>query len=104
MALVQYITIREFCDFHAVDIKLIEEIIDFGLLSPQEQNQQLCISEDEVDTLETMLRLHQELGINWAGVETILNMRESMQELQQQRRQLEQQLREFQQFFWVRTS
>ncbi len=104
MAIIQYITIREFCDFHAVDMRLIEEIIDFGLLRPQRQDQQLCISEDEVEMLETMLRLHQELGVNWAGVETILHMRQQIEELQQHRRQLELQLREFQQFFGTRIS
>ncbi|GJM34148.1 MAG: hypothetical protein DHS20C18_31490 [Saprospiraceae bacterium] len=99
MATLHYISIREFCDFHSIDTGLIDEIIEFGLFVPKERDKQPCIPEEEIGTLETILRLHTELGVNWAGIETILYMRERLQQLQQQKQELEQQLREFQQFF-----
>lgn len=41
-------------------------------------------SEEDVERLEMILRLTQELGVNLAGVEVILSMREKMEQMQQE--------------------
>jgi MerR family transcriptional regulator/heat shock protein HspR len=40
-------------------------------------------SEDDIEKLEMVLRLTRDLGINLAGVEVILSMREKMEQMQQ---------------------
>lgn len=68
-----------------------------GLLSPSrsEGNTRLYTDED-LERLEVILQLTRELGVNLAGVEIILNMREKMDAMQKQMeefvRQLNQQL------------
>lgn len=56
-----------------------------GLLSPSrsEGNTRLYTEED-LERLETVLNLTRELGVNLAGIEVILNMREKMAELQEE--------------------
>ena len=56
-----------------------------GLLTPSrsEGNTRLYTQED-VERLEVILKLTRELGVNLAGVEIILNMREKMSEMQKQ--------------------
>src|SRR5450631_4620250 len=56
-----------------------------GLLKPSrsEGNTRLYTAED-VERLEVILHLTRDLGVNLAGVEIILNMREKMEEMQRQ--------------------
>ena len=56
-----------------------------GLLTPSrsEGNTRLYTAED-LERLEVILKLTRELGVNLAGVEIILNMREKMGEMQRQ--------------------
>jgi MerR family transcriptional regulator, heat shock protein HspR len=51
-------------------------------------------SEEDVEKLEMILRLTRELGVNLAGVEVILSMREKMEQMQQEMEQTILQLRE----------
>jgi MerR family transcriptional regulator/heat shock protein HspR len=56
-----------------------------GLLTPSrsEGNTRLYTDED-LERLEVILKLTRELGVNLAGVEIILNMREKMEAMQRQ--------------------
>jgi MerR family transcriptional regulator/heat shock protein HspR len=56
-----------------------------GLLTPSrtEGNTRLYTEED-LERLELILKLTRDLGVNLAGVEIILNMREKMEEMQRQ--------------------
>src|SRR5512140_438817 len=56
-----------------------------GLLKPSrsEGNTRLYTDED-LERLEVILKLTRDLGVNLAGVEIILNMRERMEEMQRQ--------------------
>ncbi|MBV9761506.1 MAG: helix-turn-helix transcriptional regulator [Acidobacteriaceae bacterium] len=56
-----------------------------GLLAPSrsEGNTRLYTDED-LERLEVILKLTRELGVNLAGVEIILNMREKMEAMQKQ--------------------
>ena len=69
-------------DIHPQTLRLYERE---GLLTPSrtEGNTRLY-SEDDLEQLETILSLTRDLGVNLAGVEIILNMREKMAEMQRQ--------------------
>ncbi len=56
-----------------------------GLLTPSrsEGNTRLY-TDDDLERLEIILKLTRELGVNLAGVEIILNMREKMEAMQRQ--------------------
>jgi MerR family transcriptional regulator/heat shock protein HspR len=51
-------------------------------------------TDSDLDRLEVILTLTRELGVNLAGVEVILNMREKMQQMQQEVQQIMSYIRE----------
>ncbi len=56
-----------------------------GLLKPSRSDGNTRLyTEDDVERLEVILKLTRDLGVNLAGVEIILNMREKMAEMQRQ--------------------
>lgn len=74
--------VAETYQIHPQTLRLYERL---GLLQPSrsEGNTRLFTNED-LDRLEVILTLTRELGVNLAGVEVILNMREKMEKLQLQ--------------------
>lgn len=74
--------IAEQFQIHPQTLRLYERE---GLLKPSrsEGNTRLYTEED-VERLEVILKLTRDLGVNLAGVEIILNMREKMAEMQRQ--------------------
>jgi len=74
--------VAERYDIHPQTLRLYERE---GLLAPSRSdgNTRLYTDED-LDRLEVILKLTRELGVNLAGVEIILNMREKMEAMQKQ--------------------
>ena len=74
--------IAEQYQIHPQTLRLYERE---GLLKPSrsEGNTRLYTEED-TERLEVILKLTRDLGVNLAGVEIILNMREKMSEMQRQ--------------------
>ena len=74
--------VAEKYEIHPQTLRLYERE---GLLRPSrsEGNTRLYTDED-LERLEVILKLTRELGVNLAGVEIILNMREKMSEMQRQ--------------------
>ena len=73
-----YIEIEKFCTHHGVQVTLVREFADFGLVQLQEEEQKAVLPEAEIEKLERLLRLYNELGINKEGLEIILNMRDQL--------------------------
>jgi MerR family transcriptional regulator/heat shock protein HspR len=69
-------------DIHPQTLRLYERE---GLMKPQrtERNTRMYCDND-VERLKSILNLTQEMGVNLAGVEVVLRMREQMQELREQ--------------------
>ena len=74
--------VAERYEIHPQTLRLYERE---GLLAPSRSdgNTRLYTDED-LERLEVILKLTRELGVNLAGVEIILNMREKMEEMQRQ--------------------
>jgi MerR family transcriptional regulator/heat shock protein HspR len=74
--------VAERYEIHPQTLRLYERE---GLLAPSrsEGNTRLYTDED-LERLEVILKLTRELGVNLAGVEIILNMREKMEAMHQQ--------------------
>jgi len=72
-------------DVHPQTLRLYDRQ---GLLSPSRSqgNTRLYTNED-IERLELILNLTRDLGVNLAGVEIILNMREKMEKMQQEVRE-----------------
>lgn len=75
-------SVAESYQIHPQTLRLYERL---GLLKPSRSDGNTRLySEDDLKRLEVILTLTRELGVNLAGVEVILNMREKMEQLQLQ--------------------
>ncbi|MEZ5403830.1 MAG: helix-turn-helix transcriptional regulator [Bryobacteraceae bacterium] len=74
--------VAEMYEIHPQTLRLYERE---GLLRPSrsEGNTRLY-TDDDVERLEVILKLTRDLGVNLAGVEIILNMRQKMEAMQRQ--------------------
>src|SRR5689334_21354615 len=79
--------IAELYNLHPQTLRLYERV---GLLKPSrsEGNTRLY-TEADLERLEVILTLTREMGVNLAGIEIILNMREKMAEMQHRWRPLQ---------------
>ena len=69
-------------DIHPQTLRLYERE---GLLKPSRTDGNTRVySEEDLERLETILSLTRDLGVNLAGVEIILNMREKMDRMQRE--------------------
>ena len=69
-------------DIHPQTLRLYERE---GLLKPSRtEGNTRTYSEEDLERLETILSLTRDLGVNLAGVEIILNMREKMDRMQRE--------------------
>ncbi|MGD0099552.1 MAG: helix-turn-helix transcriptional regulator [Acidobacteriota bacterium] len=75
-------SVAESYQIHPQTLRLYERL---GLLTPSRSDGNTRLyTEDDLQRLEIILTLTRELGVNLAGVEVILNMREKMEKMQQQ--------------------
>jgi MerR family transcriptional regulator, heat shock protein HspR len=74
--------VAEIYKLHPQTLRLYER---FGLLKPsRSQGNTRLYTDSDLERLEVILNLTRELGVNMAGIEIILNMRDKMSEMQQQ--------------------
>jgi MerR family transcriptional regulator/heat shock protein HspR len=67
---------------HAQTIRLYERL---GLVTPQRRSKNRLYSEADVARLRRIRRLTQEMGINLAGVQVILDLLERLEQIQEER-------------------
>lgn len=74
--------VAELYKIHPQTLRLYERV---GLLKPsRSQGNTRLYTDEDLERLEVILTLTREMGVNLAGIEVILNMRERMAEMQQQ--------------------
>ena len=75
-------SVAEQYEIHPQTLRLYERE---GLLAPSRSDGNTRLyTDDDLQRLEVILKLTRELGVNLAGVEIILNMREKMEAMQRQ--------------------
>ncbi len=74
--------VAELYKLHPQTLRLYERV---GLLKPsRSQGNTRLYTDSDLERLEVILTLTREMGVNLAGIEIILNMREKMSEMQRQ--------------------
>jgi chaperone modulatory protein CbpM len=68
----QFIALKEFCGYHNVEYTFVYSLCEADLVKVTTISGEIYVHSDYIATLEKMVRLHLDLGINSEGVETIL--------------------------------
>ena len=78
-------TISAVADYYGVHQQTLRMYEREGLLTPSRSVGNVRLyTEEDIDRLEVILQLTRELGVNLAGVEIILHMREKMNRMQEE--------------------
>jgi hypothetical protein len=85
----------EFCVHHSIELSFIHSLQEHGLVETVIIEETLFLPTSQLPRLEKILRLHFDLDINLAGVETITHLLERIESLQEQITKLNNRLKAF---------
>jgi MerR family transcriptional regulator, heat shock protein HspR len=89
-------TISAVADHYGIHQQTLRLYEREGLLTPSRSNGNVRLyGEEDLERLETILKLTRDLGVNLAGVEIILNMREKMDQMQREFNRFLEMLRDY---------
>jgi hypothetical protein len=82
------IAITTICTYQEVEYTFINSLSEAGLLRLEVVDQTPYLPESDLQKLEKMIRLHDELEINVAGIEAITHLLERVEQMQEELRVL----------------
>ncbi|WP_273565755.1 chaperone modulator CbpM [Maribacter halichondriae] len=88
----QLIHINDFCQVHKIDQTFNIELESYDLIILEVHNNDRFITLEDLPKVERMVRLHQDLSINWVGIEAIHCLMERMQQMPEEIRSLKRRL------------
>ena|SRR5579863_6621017 len=95
MATKGLIAANDFCTYHHVEYTFVRSLNEAGLVELTVIDQTDYIPETQLQQLERMVRLHNELEINLAGVEAISHLLQRMESIQEEMRLLRNRLNRY---------
>jgi len=87
------IIVEVFCRECQVEITLIEELADFGLIDIINENGLKYIHPNHLQQVEKIIQFHNNLNINKEGIEVILSLLEQMNQKNREVKYLQDKLR-----------
>ena len=86
----QTFSIEELSSSSQVEVSLIIEMVDYGLLEPEGAHpEQWLFSSDDLKRSQKALHLKDDLEVNFPGIALVLDLLDEVQELRQELEQLE---------------
>ena len=76
------IPIKTLCKHYQVETSFFTGLNEHGLIEITTIEESNCIHQDHIQHLEKMIRLHQDLHINFEGIDSVLNLLERIETLQ----------------------
>jgi len=62
--------------------ELLEKMVDLGLIEPEQTQPQMLFAPQVVGDICRAMRLHYQLGVNWAGVGLVMDLLERISDLE----------------------
>ncbi len=93
MATKNLIAATDFCVYHHLEHTFITDLQQAGLVEITIVNNTTYIPEAELQKLEKIIRLHNELDINIAGIEAITHLLQRVEDIQEEIRVLKNNLK-----------
>lgn len=84
----------QFCRHHQIEFSFVQSLQELGLLHAERApDEDWLVASDDLDRLESLVRLHYDLQINIEGLDAIEHLLEQLQALQQEVGRLRSRLR-----------
>lgn len=78
----QLIPIQKLCKHYKVETSFFTKLNSHGLVDIVTVKTARCIHIDHIQNVEKMIRLHQDLHLNFEGIDTVFNLLERIETLQ----------------------
>lgn len=82
----EFIAVNDFCQYHSIEVSFIQSLEDSGLIEVTTLEETTVIPYDEMPRIEKFIRMHYDLDINIAGLETIDYLLQKIEALQEELR------------------
>ncbi|CAM3422438.1 chaperone modulator CbpM [Aequorivita lipolytica] len=89
----KYILISHFCNHTHIEVSFVENLREYGLVTFEEKENDIFIDEKDISEIERMFRLHNDLGINFEGLDAIKQMLKRLQKMEKEMDLLQKRLR-----------
>lgn len=89
------IRIETICESHNIENSFIVSLDELGLIEVTVVKKEMFISHEQLNNVERIIRLHRELNINLEGIDTICNLLERINYLEDELNRAKNKLREF---------
>lgn len=89
----ELLIVEVFCTEYKVDLSLIDELNEFGLIELVQNNGLKYIQIEQLPEVERVIRFHNELNINKEGIEVILELLNRLDAIKKETKYLQDKLR-----------
>lgn len=79
-----YIAASEFCSGYNIEMAFLYNLDESGLIRLERYEETVYIAESQLPGLERIMRLHFDLGINLEGIETVINLLQQAEAMQEE--------------------
>ena len=86
------IPIEQFCKIYEIEFSFINSLNEFGLIEITYIDKNEFIELEKIQAVEKMIRLHNELGVNFEGIDIITNLVQKIDSMQSRINSLQNQL------------
>ncbi len=86
------IPIAQFCEIYKIEFSFINSLNDFGLIELTYVDKNEFIALEKIQEIEKIIRLHDDLGVNFEGIDIITNLMQKIDTLQKKLNTIENQL------------
>jgi chaperone modulatory protein CbpM len=91
--MMEKISLQSFCITHQVEQQFVESLYTTGLITVVTEEEEMFIEESQLPELEKLTRLHQDLNINYEGIEALAHLLKKVETMREEIRQLKNRLR-----------
>ena len=82
MKIENLIAIQALCSYYKVELSFFDNLNEMGLLEIKTIEEMQYIHPDAIFEIEKMIRIHQELDVNTAGIDVVFNLLQKIDDLQ----------------------
>lgn len=77
-----YILITQYSEYSNIENSFLENLFEYGLIRFEQEDNAIYINEEDIPEIERLYRLHQDLGINFEGLDAINHMLRKLEKME----------------------
>lgn len=84
MKTLEFIPIDDLCMHYEIESSFFTQLSNMGVLEIKTVQSVHCIPHEKISEIEKIIRLHRDLDLNVEGIDTVLNLLEKIESLQEE--------------------